>query len=197
MTIASDAMAVAADSGLPSGLCVLVVEDDEADIYLISRALAGHPSIGDVVYASDGAQALDMVDRGVVDPDVAFIDLHMPRKNGFSLLTAFACDPKQNFPMVVLTSSVAPTDAIRSRLRGAIRVVTKPDSVEAMSAALSSAIGAVCARRPSRPTAKPASARFAPPGAGAATPRFSFSARRSVIKNTPDAGEEDQSADHS
>jgi CheY-like chemotaxis protein len=138
--------AAAPASGLdrPPGLCVLVVEDDEADAYLISRALSGQPAVGEVVRAPDGVEALEMVERGEVEPDLAFIDLHMPRKNGFSLLAAFASHPRAGFPMVVLTSSTAPTDAIRSRLRGAIRVVTKPDTVEELEAMLTSAIDAVC-----------------------------------------------------
>jgi CheY-like chemotaxis protein len=182
------------EAGSPTRLCVLVVEDDEADVYLISRALAAHPSIGDVAYASDGVEAFDMVDSGEVEPDLAFIDLHMPRKNGFSLLTAFACDPERNFPMVVLTSSIAPADVIRSRLRGAIRVVTKPDSVEAMQEALAAAIGAACPGRP-RP-APPAVAvaeppvRFSPAGARLMTTRFSMSYKGPPAENTPDESED-------
>lgn len=127
-----------------AGLCVLVVEDDEADAYLISRALAAQPAVGLVVRAPDGVAALGMVERGEVTPDLAFIDLHMPRKNGFNLLAAFAGRADHAFPMVVLTSSTAPTDAIRSRLRGAMRVVTKPDTLEAMDSVLAFAIAAVC-----------------------------------------------------
>ena len=46
--------------------------------------------------------------------------------------------------MVVLTSSSSPSDAIRSRLRSAIRVVTKPDTVAEMYAVLGTTIEAVC-----------------------------------------------------
>lgn len=157
------------------GLCVLVAEDDEADAYLISRALAGQPLVGEVVRAADGVEALEMIERGQVAPDLAFIDLHMPRKNGFSLLAAFANHPRAGFPMVVLTSSTAPTDAIRSRLRGAVRVVTKPDTVEELEAVLTSAIDAVCPRgalslagRPlDAPAGSPQTARF--PGIAASS----------------------------
>jgi CheY-like chemotaxis protein len=158
----------AAPSGAPekTGLCVLVVEDDEADAYLISRALAGQPSVGQVVRASDGVAALEMVEGGRVTPDVAFIDLHMPRKNGFNLLAAFAGRPESTFPMVVLTSSTAPTDAVRSRLRGAMRVVTKPDTVEAMETVLAFAIAAVCPGgvKSAAQASKPASDSSARPG---------------------------------
>ena len=90
-----------------------------------------------------------MVENGGIEPDLAFVDLHMPRKNGFSLLAALASRPQAGFPMVVLTSSNAPTDALRSRLRGAIRVVSKPDTFGEMKLLLTSAINTVCPRRAS------------------------------------------------
>src|SRR5258708_5264340 len=92
-------------SDQPPGLCILVVEDDEADAYLIARALASQPMVGTVVRALDGVEALEMVERGKVAPDLAFIDLHMPRKNGFSLLVALGDRSEPRFPAVVLTSS--------------------------------------------------------------------------------------------
>src|ERR1700692_4611622 len=104
-------------AGAPPRLCVRGVEDDDADSYLISHALADIPAIGAVVLARDGLEALSLVDRGVIVPDLALIDLHMPRLSGFGLLFAFAGRTAPVFPMVVLTSSSSPTDAIRSRLR--------------------------------------------------------------------------------
>src|ERR1700679_3473275 len=82
----------------PAGLCVLVVEDDEADAYLIGRALSRQPSVSVVVRAADGVEALRMVEQGEVAPDLAFIDLQMPRKNGFNLLAAFAGRAECGFP---------------------------------------------------------------------------------------------------
>jgi CheY-like chemotaxis protein len=146
------------DTAAP-GLCVLVVEDDEADAYLISRALERQPRVAQVIRAWDGAEALELVEQGKVDPDLAFIDLHMPRKNGFNLLAAIAAGSAPRFPMVVLTSSTAPTDAMRSRLRGAVRVVTKPDTLQAMEVELGRAIAAV------RPQAGKPAAKAAPPPA--------------------------------
>jgi CheY-like chemotaxis protein len=144
--------------GAQAGLCVLVVEDDEADAYLISRALERLPRVSRVVRALDGVEALELVEGGDVAPDLAFVDLHMPRKNGFNLLAALAARPEGAFPMVVLTSSTAPTDAIRSRLRGAIRVVTKPDTVEMLETVLKNAINAVCAGAQRPPAANPGQA---------------------------------------
>jgi CheY-like chemotaxis protein len=147
-----------ASGGAPAGLCVLVVEDDEADTYLISRALTDNPAIGAVVNARDGVEALAMIERGEVTPDLALIDLQMPRMDGFRLLLALADRPVR-FPMVVLTSSASPSDVIRSRLRNAIRVVTKPDSVAEMYAVLKTTIEGVC-----KPGTDKAARRPWPPG---------------------------------
>ena len=79
----------------------------------------------------------------------------MPRMNGFGLLFALAGRSGPDFPIVVLTSSSSPSDAIRSRLRNAIRVVTKPDTVAEMYSVLETTIEAVCRH----PGARPASPR--------------------------------------
>ena len=142
----------------PPGLCVLVVEDDDADTYLIGRALEDNPAVETMFHARDGIEALAMMDRGEVAPDLALIDLHMPRMDGFGLLFALAGRSGADFPKVVLTSSSSPSDAIRSRLRSATRVVTKPDTITEMYAVLKTTIEAVC-QRSGAPVTKPRAGR--------------------------------------
>jgi len=130
-----------------AGLSVLVAEDDEADAYLICGSLGRLAEVGKVVRVSDGLEALRLVEQGGFVPDLALIDLQMPRKGGLGLLIALSERPEPGFPMVVLTSSSAPVDAMRSRLRGAVRVIKKPDTAEALDAELAAAIVAVCSIR--------------------------------------------------
>ncbi|HWE44566.1 MAG TPA: response regulator [Caulobacteraceae bacterium] len=132
------------DDSTGPGLCVLMVEDSDADAYLIERALFDNPRVAKIVRARDGEEALDLVQRAEVVPDVALIDLHMPRMNGFNLLVALAGHADADFPAIVLTSSSMPQDAARCRLRRAVRVVIKPDTVVEFHAALATAIDAVC-----------------------------------------------------
>jgi DNA-binding response OmpR family regulator len=122
------------------GLEVLVVEDDEADTFLIRNALRMNPRISRIVMARDGVEALQWLDSGLVSPDLAIVDLHMPRKNGFSLLVELRCRANMEFPTIVLTSSKASADAARSKLRGADCFLTKPDSMEELSWLLSQTI---------------------------------------------------------
>jgi len=142
-----------------AGLFVLLVEDNEADAYLIERALTDNPMVSRVQRARDGEEALAMVKSAEILPDLALIDLHMPRMDGFDLLVAFATQPGLDFPMVVLTSSSARNDAIRSRLRSAVRVVIKPDTVAELYAVLKSAIEEVC-----HPQLRAAASRSKTPG---------------------------------
>lgn len=106
---------------------ILVVEDDAGDAYLIETALSRIARVGCLVRASDGVEAMALIEKGVT-PDLALIDLHMPRKSGFNLLLELSC-AGHDFPMVVLTSSTARADLVRSKLRGATQVLSKPDTV--------------------------------------------------------------------
>jgi CheY-like chemotaxis protein len=100
--------------------------------------------VATVARAHDGNEAMAMVETGEVSPDVALIDLHMPGMSGFELLVAFGARLAPSFPMIVVTSSSSPSDAIRSRLRSAMRVVIKPDTVAELHAVLKTALEAVC-----------------------------------------------------
>ena len=122
---------------------VLLVEDDDADAFLIRRALKMNPQVSDVIHVHDGIEALYWMDSGMAAPDVAIIDLHMPRKNGLSLLMELRCRPEWNFPIIVLTSSMAPEDATRSRLRGANHFMTKRGTAEAMHVMLAKVMKAM------------------------------------------------------
>ncbi len=121
-------------------LRVLLVDDDEADVYLIRRALAGNRDVGMVVVARDGVEALDMLDRSEASPDLAIVDLKMPRKDGFALLRDFAARPHARFPAVVLSSSRSGADIYRSKKRGAITFLSKPNSAEKLKTALDQVI---------------------------------------------------------
>ena len=126
------------------GLQVLLVEDDVADAYLIRRALAENPRVSDVVLAEDGEEALDLVERRRVLPDLALVDLRMPRKDGLAFLKDLAARTTAHFPCAVLTSSKSGKDEIRAKSRGAVEFVTKPKAAPELKAALDRLIAEVC-----------------------------------------------------
>lgn len=119
-------------------LKIMIVEDDEADAYLIKKVLTEHPRTGQVIRAIDGVDALEMLGAGLV-PDVVFIDLNMPRMNGFALVQEIGAR-RLTFPMIVLTSSSAPSDLSTRRLGRAEQILTKPPAVHQMRWLLATAL---------------------------------------------------------
>ncbi len=128
-------------SQLRKPLRILLVEDDEADLYLANRALATIPRVGEVIVARDGIEALDRFDRwSRVAPDLAIVDLRMPRMDGIALLRDFASRPYLRFPTLVLSSSKADSDEVRAKKVGALEFMTKPDSLEKLRRSLAAVI---------------------------------------------------------
>lgn len=121
-------------------LHVLVVEDDTADAHLIERALEEIPKIGFVEIARDGVEALAYLDAGFVPPDLAIVDLNLPRLDGLGLLSEIGDRKNCKFPVVVLTSSAAAEDIERSVSRGARHVISKPRSLAELESVLRTAI---------------------------------------------------------
>jgi CheY-like chemotaxis protein len=117
-------------------LRVLLVDDDDADVYLIRRALADLPKVAEVRVARDGVEALELIDSWTSGPDLAIVDLKMPRKDGFALLREFAARKSVTFPSIVLTSSKAGADVYRAKKRGAAEFITKPTGVDKLKSAL-------------------------------------------------------------
>jgi CheY-like chemotaxis protein len=134
-------MAAAGDGPVRSeNLKVLLIEDDDADVYLIRAALADNPRVGEIVLAQDGVEALELIDSGAVKPDLAIVDLHMPRKDGFALLLELGARESATFPSIVLTSSRSGADALRSRNRGADMYLVKPSTLGKLTALMDDVI---------------------------------------------------------
>src|SRR5919201_3170694 len=90
---------------MQSDVKVLLVEDDAdyAEIYRLRLETDGY----DVMVAPDGEAALEMVQRVV--PDLVYLDLRMPRLDGFSMLSALRADPATaHVPVIVLSNYDAP-----------------------------------------------------------------------------------------
>ena len=112
-------------------LSILVVDDDLGDVLMIKEALeAGHrPHVIEV--AQDGEQAIVLLRRMRPLPDVILLDLNMPRMNGMQLLKVVKNDEAlRRIPVVILTTSQAPTDISTSYELHANAYVTKPLSLE-------------------------------------------------------------------
>ena len=111
---------------------VLLVEDDPGDVLLVREALAEHKVANTLSVVSDGVQALEFL-RGEGEygdaerPGLVLLDLNLPRKSGAEVLAEVKNDPRlSTIPVVVLTTSEAEEDVLRSYQHHANAYVTKP-----------------------------------------------------------------------
>jgi CheY-like chemotaxis protein len=111
---------------------VLLVEDDPGDVVLVREAFEYNKVHNSLHVVSDGVEALDFLYRrngneGVPRPDLVLLDLNLPRKDGREVLQEVKADPDlRTIPIVVLTTSEAEEDILRSYHLHANAYVTKP-----------------------------------------------------------------------
>ena len=117
-------------------ISVLLVEDDPGDVLLIREAFA-EQKVGNVLcVVSDGVEAMQYV-RGEGEyagrerPDLVLLDLNLPRKSGAEVLAEIKGDPELSLiPVIVLTTSEAEEDVLRSYKMHANAYITKPVDFE-------------------------------------------------------------------
>ncbi|MEU0689558.1 response regulator [Streptomyces uncialis] len=116
----------------PEPVVVLLVEDDAGD-ELMTREAFEDNKIGNTLYVvRDGLEALDFLHRRGehVDaplPDLILLDLNLPKYDGREVLKQIKSDARlSHIPVVVLTTSAAEEDILRSYRLHANAYVTKP-----------------------------------------------------------------------
>jgi two-component system, chemotaxis family, response regulator Rcp1 len=115
---------------------IFLVEDNPGDVDLIAEALTGLSVATNVSSATNGVDALAMLRRGengddARRPDLIFLDLNVPRKDGREVLAELKADPELKLiPVVVLTSSEAERDLRNVYGLHANCLVSKPVDLE-------------------------------------------------------------------
>jgi CheY-like chemotaxis protein len=117
----------------PSPIEVLLVEDDPGDVQLTKEAFEEHKVRNRLTVVSDGVDALAYLRRepnvypDAIRPDLILLDLNLPRVDGREVLSEIKSDPDlRSIPVVVLTTSQADEDIVRSYNLHANAYVTKP-----------------------------------------------------------------------
>ena len=107
---------------------ILLVEDSPADVRLLREGLKEAKVNNSLHVAMDGQAALDFVrDPGNPRPDLILLDLNLPRKDGREVLAELKADPSlARIPVVVLTTSQAEEDILRSYDLHANCYINKP-----------------------------------------------------------------------
>ncbi len=127
MTNVTSADATSIEAEGFDGLKVVLI-DDSKTIRQSAKALLERAGC-DVVTASDGFESLAKIVEH--QPDVIFIDITMPRLDGFQTCALIKQNSRFNhIPIVMLTSKDGLFDRARSKLLGAEQYVTKPFTQE-------------------------------------------------------------------
>lgn len=115
---------------------ILLVDDNDDDILLLQESLEGFPAVRVAQVVRDGEEALEYLrsvgrHAGSTRPGLVLLDINMPRKNGFEVLTEMKADPAlRGIPVVMLTTSNRETDVLQAYHNGACSFISKPISFD-------------------------------------------------------------------
>jgi CheY-like chemotaxis protein len=116
---------------------VLLIEDNDADIYLLKKALDMTGLAIQLTVIGDGAKALvfarnegEYHDAAV--PDLTLLDLNLPKNDGVEVLRALKrSDRLAAMPVVIMTSSSSPVDRAKLAQLDVAQYLTKPADFDA------------------------------------------------------------------
>ena len=115
---------------------VLVVEDDADDFIFLQEILKSCCEKSSIQWVQDGDQAVDyLFHRGEYqdqvkypNPDLIFLDIRVPRKNGLELAKIIKEDPDlKKHPTIMLTTSSSSVDVLHAYENGANNYLKKPE----------------------------------------------------------------------
>jgi CheY-like chemotaxis protein len=118
---------------------ILLVEDNPGDARLTREALAHSKVRNNLHNARDGEEAIAFLRReppfqDAPTPDLILLDLNLPRRDGREVLEDIKRDPAlMHIPVVILTSSQAEEDILRSYRLHANCFITKPVDLEQLT----------------------------------------------------------------
>lgn len=122
------------NTSTPRTITILMAEDDPDDRILTQEALMENKLANDLHFVEDGEELLDFLKRrgkyenkDVPRPGLILLDLNMPRKDGREALSEIKSDPElRSIPIIVLTTSKAEEDIVKSYDLGVSSFITKP-----------------------------------------------------------------------
>jgi len=111
---------------------ILLVEDNPGDVRLTREALKEGKVLNNLSVTPDGIEALAFLRRegkyaNESRPDIILLDLNLPKKNGSEVLAEIKSDPSlRRIPVVILTTSKAEEDVVKTYDLHANCYITKP-----------------------------------------------------------------------
>ncbi|WP_454061394.1 response regulator [Candidatus Nitrospira salsa] len=117
---------------------LLLIEDSPGDVLLIKKALKDAKVLNNIQVANDGVQAMAVLRKetpyfDAPRPDLILLDLNIPKKDGREVLKEIKQTPDlRSIPVVILTTSTAEADVLKSYDLHANAYITKPMNVEGL-----------------------------------------------------------------
>ncbi|WP_341731266.1 response regulator [Microcoleus sp. EPA2] len=111
---------------------ILLVEDSPSDADLAMEALSNGKILNNLHFVEDGVEAIKFLRKKapymeVPRPDLILLDLNLPKKSGVEVLKEIKTDPNLKLiPVLILTTSAAQEDIIKSYSLHANCYITKP-----------------------------------------------------------------------
>lgn len=122
----------------PKSITILLADDDPDDRMLVREAFEESHLLNVLETVKDGEELMDYLHQkgefaGKPMPNLILLDLNMPRKNGMEALEEIKADQNlRRIPIVVLTTSKAEEDIIRTYDLGVNSFVVKPVTFESL-----------------------------------------------------------------
>lgn len=108
-------------------LKVLMIDDDSIEIMKLNRTISSMDLGHQIVAASDGEQALNILAQKDSVPDIILLDLSMPRINGIEFLSILKQkESLQYIPVIILTTSGNNKDLLQCYKLGIAGYILKP-----------------------------------------------------------------------
>lgn len=111
---------------------ILLVEDNEGDIYLTKEALAEGKISKEVQVVKDGWEAILYLDKkgkynGVITPNLILLDINLPKLNGFEVLDKIKhSNHTEHIPVIMLSTSSSERDINKCYNKRANCFISKP-----------------------------------------------------------------------
>jgi two-component system, response regulator len=128
-------------SEMPWLLDALVVDDDPIDSWLTIQALRADMRVRHATASNSPGEILSLVAKGSVRPDLIFLDIRMPKIDGFRFLEFLREIPiTAHTPVVMLTTSRLERDVERARTKDVRGYIVKSSNAEKLRERISGAI---------------------------------------------------------
>ena len=115
-------------------ISILLVEDDSLDQIEVKRTLERKGIVHQLTIAQNGEDALGLLNKDVLRPDIILLDLNLPRMNGFEFLKQIKkTETLRDIKIFVLTTSEEREDKVNAANLGVSGFITKPLKLESPS----------------------------------------------------------------